>query len=306
MNTAAHKNYGLDLEREKQERSQEDWVFGASTPQRCMALIPQKDREKYLPKGEVQRGKEDYQDCATRWIINAVEAKFTYLYQHDLLSPQDQDWLEDNGYIQKDRVLFSDRFNAIKSGTTRTGNSLKAPLQSVHSDGLIPKSILSAQKKLTWAEYHDPKSITNEMVSLGKEFNTRFSINYERVYLMHFPTVIEEDMIGVGGYAWPFPSKDGTYPKDLRDPNHAFLYFAAPRYHIFDNYVDTFDGDFIKRLSPDYALMEYGYRIFISKPEDSAEVEINSLLLQVLDLCKQLLDKLKKQIGSLANGSLWK
>ena len=44
----APKNYGLDIEREKAEVSNEDWVFGAIS-QPSIVYIPEDEREEYLP-----------------------------------------------------------------------------------------------------------------------------------------------------------------------------------------------------------------------------------------------------------------
>lgn len=79
------KNTGIDFRKEELEQSEEDWVFGAWTLS-CLAKIPLELREKYLPKGEVQRGREDMMDCATRGPINILEAKFTWLLENKKVS----------------------------------------------------------------------------------------------------------------------------------------------------------------------------------------------------------------------------
>ena len=73
------RNYGLDIEKEKSEQSEKDWIFGA-TQLTCIAEnIPEQERGKYLPQGEVQRGKEDMMDCATRGLLNILAAKLNWL-----------------------------------------------------------------------------------------------------------------------------------------------------------------------------------------------------------------------------------
>lgn len=289
------KNYGLDIAREAREHSAEDWLFGGGS-QRCIALIPQKDREKYLPEGEVQRGKEDFMDCASRGPINELEAKFTFLLKTDALSKEDGAWFKKKGYIDDGRVTFSDRFISIKSGTTRSGNSLKGPIDAIHTHGLIPKKMLPAKASMTFDQYQEPKVITPKMAALGLEFLERFTINYERVLSTQFAVVIDEDMLIVGGYAWPAPVK-GEYPRTNLLPNHAFLYFATPRFNIFDNYMEGKD-DFIKKLAENYALIDYGYRLFISKtvPPETASL-IGQLIAAVKRLLEQL-EELKRKVGS--------
>jgi len=256
------KNYGLNLDLELKHASNDDWVFGGfSIP--CLASIPEPDRIKYLPIGEVQRGKEDMMDCATRGPINILETKFNYLYRTNKLIPENKKWLEDNGYINNNNIEFSDAFIAILSGTTREGNSLKAPLQAIENNGLIPKSKLPFENSMSFDEYHDPNRITDSLKSLGQEFKRRFPINYEKVYAVHFNELYEADLLDEAGYAWPQPI-NGEYPRVEEDPNHVWVGICRPLHTIFDNYIDPIDGDFIKKLASDYKMLDYGYRVYIT------------------------------------------
>lgn len=282
------KNYGFNKELEIQSQDGSEWVFGGFS-QPCIASIPESEREKYLPKGEIQRGKDDFMDCASRGPINILEAKFTYLLQNKKLIPNNEKWLKDNGYVEGDRVLFSDTFIAIKSGTTKSGNSIKAPLQAIENFGLIPKKLLPVRSDMTWDEYHDPKRITPEMETLGRQFKERFTINYEKVLETHYAELLKDDFLNVAGYAWPTP-KNGEYPRVDKQPNHVWVNFVR-LYYAFDNYVD-FDGDFIKKLASNYDFYEYGYRVFISKQED-VEAQI-SVIQQILAKLFQFLGLIKK------------
>jgi len=143
-------NYGLNLEKERSEINDQDWILGsASSP--CFSFIAEKDRELYLPEGEVQRSdKGDMMDCATRSPLNILEAKFSYLVSNGVYHDKDFhreniDWLLDNGYVvTKEGVKFSDAFVAINSGTTPNGNSLKAPLEAIRKQGRCSKGFASS------------------------------------------------------------------------------------------------------------------------------------------------------------------
>ena len=137
-------NYGLDWQRELKEQSELDWKLGA-TGLTCIAQIPEEEREKYLPKGELQFGREDFKDCVSRAINNVLETKFNWLLANKKLSLANEMWLREKGYVVGDKIEFSDRFVAILSGTTREGNSFKAPADSVRKNGLIPKAMLPAE-----------------------------------------------------------------------------------------------------------------------------------------------------------------
>jgi len=272
------KNYGLNLEKERSEINDQDWIFGsASSP--CFSFIAEKDRELYLPEGEVQRSdKGDMMDCTTRSPLNILEAKFSYLVSNGVYHDKDFhreniDWLLDNGYVvTKEGVKFSDAFVAINSGTTPNGNSLKAPLEAIRKQGLVPKALLPLKPHMTWGEYHDPARITSEIRELGKEFARRFTINYDRVYEPVFEESLKEDFLNVAGYAWPKPV-NGEYPNTEYPPNHAFVAFKNPKYYIFDNYIDSVDGDFIKKLASNYNLLDYAYRVFIKTDNDPSKIK---------------------------------
>lgn len=274
-------NYGLNWEKELAEQSPEDWQFGATSPQ-PLFTVPFAERRAYLPKGELQAGQEDFQDCASRSPNNILAPEFTYGYQKKLLNPENLKWLEEKKYPDANGVIdFSDRYVAIRSGTTRQGNSLKAPLDAIHNYGLIPKWMLPADPSMTWEQYHDPAEITQAMKDLGEEFARRFTINYERVYEPDFEAVLKTDEIDVGAFAWPAPV-NGVYPRTGNTPNHAFKIFE-PKYYAFDNYYDTVDGDWIKRLAPDYDFVDYGYRVFISKETAPSHIFLKNLGFQMMD-----------------------
>lgn len=284
------KNYGFNLDLELQHQQPEDYIFGA-TPLPCITDIKENEREAYLPVGEVQRGLEDTMDCASRGPLNILETKFNWLLSRHKLSPENENWLMDNGYV-KDYgreglcVEFSDAFVAINSHTTREGNSLKAPLQAIHEKGLIPKKLMPLESWMSFDYYHNPARITPELKKLGEEFVRRFLINYGKVMEEDYKEVIGQDMLVVGGYAWPQPV-NGEYPHEEMAPNHCFILYKTPRYYAFDNYVDVVDGDYTKKLAPDYDFIDYGYRLIVQEKELKEVIEKGSKNVWV-DLCMRL------------------
>ena len=275
------KNFiGLNLEKEKLEQSEKDWKFGALS-QPSIINVPMAERINYLPIGEVQRGKEDFTDCATEAPCHLLEVDFNYGYKNKLFKPENMKWLEDN-FVQNGQIHFSKRFIAIKSGTTRQGNSMKAPLEAIRKNGMMPEHLLPPSSNMTFDEYMDASKITKEMENLGQEFLKRFTINYEQVDDIHFAEALEGDMLCTAAYAWPMPV-NGEYPAQPDLPfNHEFLKVWLPKTFIFDSYVDTADGDFIKKLAPDYKFYEYDYRLFISNEMTPSESAISLSVFQTL------------------------
>ncbi len=257
----------FDLQRELNEQSEKDWVFGALS-QPGIVSIPPEERINYLPVGETQFDKfTDFNDCASRSPVNHLEALFTYHYKHGM-KPENKQWMEKNGYVKASQVTFSDRYIAVLSGTTHQGNSLRSPVDTIRTKGLVPKALLPKTEDLTWDAYYAP--IDQTLLDLGQEFLKRFTLNYEQVYQVHFADVLKDDMIGTAGFAWPIPV-NGVYPKSAGNFNHAFLLINLPQYTIYDNYQGynpqdgTLDvGGFTKVLAPDYTLFDYGYRMYVS------------------------------------------
>lgn len=255
------RNFGVNIELEKAQQDGTEFKFGAlSTP--CLASFPAHLRAQYLPKGELQNIGEEKMGCVSRGYINILETKFNWLLKNKKLKPVNEKWLRENGYIENGKVVLSDAYIEILSGTTRQGNSMKAPASAIHAWGLIPKSKLPQLN--TFDEHMNPARVTPELKILGKEFIARFPIEYDQVNKVHFSAVLDEDSLNAVGYAWPAPV-NGEYPRVELPYTHAFMVFFKPLYYIFDNYIDSVDGDFIKKLAPDYDLYEYAYRIYIVK-----------------------------------------
>ena len=283
---------GLNLELELAQQDERDWIFGGFS-QPGLFNVPSGRRKPHLPQGELQFGVDDYMDCASRAPLNILETQFSYAYQHRDLSDDNRKWLKENGYVVTtssyglgERILFSDRFIAILSDTTRQGNSFKAPLEAIRKHGLIPKRLLPTDPADTFEEHHDEEEITDAMLDLGEEFATRFTINYDRVQAVHFAEALKDDMLIVSGYAWPVPV-NGIYPRSPLPPNHAFILYL-PQFYAFDNYIDRVDGDFTKRLAKDFSFFEYGYRVYVS----AQNAEKRTLLKQVMELLTKMRDML--------------
>ena len=290
---------GLNLELEELAQLGSEYVFGASSPE-PLINVPVSLREKYLPAGELQRGsRTDTMDCATRGPLNKLETDFNYAIKNKIFSDALVSWLVEKGYVDPITftVSFSDRFIAILSGTTREGNSMKAPIHAIHQYGLIPKKLLPFVPDMSWDEYYDASKITQEMRDLGAIFAQKFVINYEKVYPENRKDLNEKEMLVDALHAWTRPDSKGIYPRTEEGQNHVIL-TIHPEYFVFDNYLDRgVDGDFIKQIAPDYKVYDYSYRIFVSGinenvPEWKFSVTILSKIIEIL---KELLSVKKKQ-----------
>jgi len=240
---------------EKEIASQDgsEYQFGAISLD--LATIPVLERHKYLPEGVLQFSQlMDSQGCASRAPINILEAKFTYFYETSM-HPDLKRWMENKGYIKNNRVLFDDNYIEILSGTTKSGNSLKACLDAIRHHGLVPKTL--SMEGLTWEEYMNPSRITEDMKKLGAEFLRRFTIGYEQVQSGQFPESLQEDFLDMALFAWPQPV-NGIYPKTEGAFNHAVAGVNG-NIDVFDNYIP-----FIKLIAKDYNFFPWGYSLSVT------------------------------------------
>ena len=67
-----------------------------------------------------------------------------------------------------------------------------------------------------------------------------------------------------------------------RKINHEVVLYKRPMYTIFDNYIDTVDGDFVKKLAANYNLYEYGYRAYITAETTPEDREIQLTVFETL------------------------
>lgn len=254
-----------DLERQAQDGT--EYPFGAIATD--LAAIPPLERLRYIPAGIVQYNSiVDSNGCASRAPVAIAKAKLTYFYHHGM-HPEIKKWLrgphmiggKPYSYIvgegQDARILVDETFIEILSGTTPTGNSLKAPVHAIHEHGLIPEC-LPFEPNMSWAHYMDKKRITDEHIALGREFARRIFLGYEQVHRNRFHEVMAIDPLDVAAFAWPEPT-EVFQPRVVGHPyNHAFANFTN-EIRALDSYEP-----FQKILAKDYDFFDWGYSLSIT------------------------------------------
>lgn len=241
-------------QKERDEQDGSEWIFGAIPTD--LAQVPLEQRMVYLPTGVLQfNNVMDSNGCASRGPLNILETKLDYFYDHGMHEAIKK-WFDDHGYRVNGKFALCDAFIEILSGTTPTGNSLKAPLDAIRKYGAIPASLIPLNNDMSWEVYMNPKRVTQAHLDLGAQFLRRITINYEKVPLDQFHEATTADSLDVALKAWSVPV-NGVYPRIEGTFTH-----ATDR---ISNEIDVFDTyePFIKRLTPDYRFFEWGYSISI-------------------------------------------
>ena len=223
----------------------------------------EEDRDKYQLIGEVQRNANfDTQSCASRAPIEVIEEDLTHAYRNNLLHPDTKAFIEP--CIQyKDGlpfVVLADAYIAIKSGTTKEGNSLKAPSHALHEWGFVPGKWLPLEDWMDWDDYYDRDRITPDIEAYATESRKRLPIKYQQVPNTSFDTSLQKTSLSVAGHGWTF-SENGIYPRTDYPFNHAFKIFKR-KYFAKDSYLDE-DGDWVKHLASNFKFFDWGYEIGI-------------------------------------------
>lgn len=257
-----------------EEPNDKDWKLGSAEFGKEI-LVPGGDWAPYLPTHEKQRKGYETMACTNFSSTSAIEIYFTYLIKNKKISVGNLNWLKENGYLDvQGFVNFSDRFDALVSGTGPNGNSLKAPAEAKRKYGLIPEGVLPWTSN--YKDYFDKNKITQEMFNLGLEFLKRFSINYEFVYSNKFVKGLEFSPLAGACYAWSW-TKDGIYQRSDGRINHAICKIKPPRiWHILDSY-----DPFIKKLANNYKFLHYAIR-YIIRENVTEEQEDNSMSLKTI------------------------
>ena len=156
----------------------QDWKMGAETGISLIRNIP--DWTPHLPSKEKQYNANfDTLSCTTFATMSILEAQLNWLLTSSNMPIESSKWLKESGYIDEaGKVNFSDRFIAIMSNTTKTGNDFRTVIEAIRTHGLIPeKEFPFGGTK--WEEYHDKSLITGAMLKKAQEFKNLFNVNWD-------------------------------------------------------------------------------------------------------------------------------
>ncbi len=281
----------FDEARELREQDGTEYQLGAVLTD--LAIIPESERSMYTPDGVNQfNNLMDTNGCASRAPLNILETKLNY-FSVNGMHPDIFKWFTDNGFTKYGKFVLCDAFIEILSGTTPTGNSLKAPVDAIYRYGFIPAHLIPLEDGMTWEQYMDRKRVTQAHLDLGKQALLRIGLNYEQVPLSSFHQHLSGDLLDVATHGWSNP-ENGVYPPTDDAFNHAVA--------LVNNKIDALDNyePYNKRLDYKYKFFQWGYTFSITRQTPNPQEELNRLQKILLTI----LEWLRKQpiIGVILRG----
>jgi len=168
MNTSEYS--GVKIGKQKT-----DFIAGVNSPVIQDSINLSGNWDLFRPEHELQnRGFETYA-CAVFSALDCLETLFMFYLKQNLFSVEDVKWLGDKGYFNKGFINFSDRYASqfadIEIGT---GTYIYKANDAVRKH-LIPETLMPYKLD----GYYNIDDVTEEMEKLNKEFQKRFTINWE-------------------------------------------------------------------------------------------------------------------------------
>jgi len=236
-----------------------DWRVGGPSKLVYEVINETANWFEYEPTNERQNRGMETMTCTNQAGNNSWEVQLIYLIEHNLISERAFNFLEKNGYLDENgKPNFSDKWVAILSGTSPTGNWVHKTPDVAREFGLIPESMLPFGNPKTWNDFFDKKQLTQAMYDLGLEFKEIFEIQYEALTTAgktKIQMALEIDKhLKQAPLIIAIPICPGYNNEDIvqacnKNPIHAVL--LINRLEDYKNIIDSYDP-FIKNLASDY------------------------------------------------------
>lgn len=227
----------------------------------------------------------DTMSCTNFGTLKAVQGQINWLLKNKKI-PQDKLMLMQNlGYFdQHGLVNFSERFNAITSGTTSQGNLLQNPSEAIRKFGLLPEADLpNAQACNSFDEWIDPKVLTQAHYDKAKRFLEIFDLKYEwivtgeegkeDVFMRHLKQAPVLTAVGTCA-VWNEPEGVILDPCPQKQINHAVTLVSM----VKDSYKEISDQyvPFYKKLGWKFYML-WGLKIVVTVKETAKPTQLPAI-----------------------------
>ena len=252
----------------------------------AVALVPDGQWLKWVPKAERQRKGLETMACTIYHSLNALETLARYYGYKDF--PQN----------------CSERYSAIIADVTPEGNSPHKSCEAIRLFGVIPESKLPFTDEMyDWSQYYSPKPMTEDYITLGQSILRKYILGHEYVFNGNsarpktelLKEALTRGTVCVSVYAWK--EKNGIYYKETEYDNHwvhlvgykdGEYWLVRDSYAPFDKKI-AWNTDF---LTSKLYFMKPNYDGILPQERDT-----------LISLIKRLIDALWKQLGGLFKNS---
>ena len=228
------KSYGLIIV--PRDPLDYEYQLGASKIHKVIHR-PNGQWDKDFPEGEIQRKNEtETSSCVSFGTLNITEilekVKFNSVSN------------------------YADRYLAIVSNTSPSGNDPKKVAQAFRDKGAIPEELLPFSEDIkSQIEYLSPNPLPSEYTNEGKSWLKRYEISYEWVKTdpKHLMEELQYSPLGISVEAWQQDENSLYYSEGGNDNHWTVLggYKENEYWLIYDSYSGT-GGSYCKKLRWDY------------------------------------------------------
>ena len=227
-----------------------DYILGAERSAPFEIINESGDWTQWKPIYESQLKKTETFGCTNFGSLNQLECLLDYLFK----------W----------KVNFAERFQAIVSGQTETGNDPSKVYESIRKVGVIEEWKLPFTDEMDFQTYLSPKPMTADYLKDAKKFLEEYEYKHEYVYTPNVSLAEKQKLllqalkrspVGVSVYAWQLDNGLYTKPQKVKDNHWTVLIGAKENNYwlIYDSYEPH-----IKKLEWNFE-MDIAKGIFIHK-----------------------------------------
>jgi hypothetical protein len=240
-----------------------DFIAGGASGIAYEVTNPIGDWRKWKSNSEKQKKKTETSSCVTFSGDNTLEPQLNKMVAEGKFTDEAIKFFIDNGYLKNGQFNFTERFNAILSGTTQDGNSCQNVWDSFRKCekgvGLLPEADCPFTDTMTTAQYFK-NDITQAQREKAKKIWEYITIQYEWVIQNNVTSLMDWEVDKIREALKQAPlqlitpvcnwDETPTPCGNLNCQHATALYYADDNgFYIEDTYVP-----FAKMLSRDYII----------------------------------------------------
>lgn len=159
-----------------------DWILGANSPLDLDVRVENKDWKPYSSKHEIQIYNIGYSDsydtslCTQYASTDVIEHIINWDLENNKIPSDIVRFLNNEGYLNNNRLEISERLGGANSGMTPKGTYLYSAANAIKNMGIVPQSKLPLAP--SFIDNINPNLIPKDIYNLGKKSKEYIKINW--------------------------------------------------------------------------------------------------------------------------------